>query len=227
MFFNNFREDDLSILRMCNLSSRFRDCAALLSINYISKLLGLTIPDLCEWVLVEIIGDEICRMMMKDQETNINDSYMPYLMDLYLSQKSPYSAAANPNIYTWIHTVGNCFKSERSKNANALPDACLTSPITNAQLMAFAFSKRAGLTKVMSSNEASGELRNMGCAETVYPSTTDANSWLAWFNESPNGTPRELIDFSHGVWASLKNCKGGTIGEYLHNLATRQAPNAE
>lgn len=145
MYFTRFREHDLAILRMGTLTSRFKDCAALLGVGYTVNLLGIDIDELAEWILVEKMGREYKQLMKEEQEIDLTESYMPYLMDLGLSKKSPYSSAANPNLHTWFHTVGCTFKMDRSKHARMMPDACVTDVLTNGQLISFAFIKATNL----------------------------------------------------------------------------------
>lgn len=213
MFYSRFRDHELAILRMCTLTSRFKDCAALLGLGYLANILGVTISDVAEWVFVDRMRREFQQLMHPNQEIDLLESFCPYLMDLGLSKKSPYSSSANPNLHTWIHTVGCTFKVDRSKHARMMSDACLTDVITNAQLLSFAFIKATNLVNVIAADPRQGK------EEGLYPQGIDADEWFCWIKDQQDNIPAEMIEIIYRNWSSLRETRPGTVGRYLLELS--------
>lgn len=219
MFFNTFRNHAASILRMCTLPSRFKDCSALIAIGYIVDVLGIKVQDLSEWIFVEKTGREMFQLMKEHQEIDKNNSYTAYLSDMGISAKSPYSASANPNIHTWIHTIGTTFKSGRSKNARMMSNTSLTDVITNAQLLCTAFLKGAKFSKIISSDPESFLNTATEEIEGILPAGRDPDEWLIWVKENPNRLQEEVVEFITKIWTELGETRPNSVGRYLAERA--------
>ncbi|CAG9824060.1 unnamed protein product [Phaedon cochleariae] len=173
MFFHRFPNHHLSNMRIGTTGSRYKDCAALMSLGYIMDLLGLdNLSDLFEWVFLNKIGDEIDSMMKENEELCDQYSYFPYQVDLGLVNKSKYSAAANPHFFEFIHLIGCLLRSQRSMNARHICDSQSMDMLQNSACVAYVYSHTFKVTKVYAKDEE--ELKAL---QAVEEELSDYDPW--------------------------------------------------
>lgn len=127
MFFFRFDQNEWAYLRTGTIGSRFKDCAALLTYNYASSLIGLTNQgDLLLWIFNEALADEAMRMFKEGEEYGSQYSYFPYQVDFGLCVKSAYSARINPAMHFFGNIIGTMMTQVRSHNARMLLDSQIT-----------------------------------------------------------------------------------------------------
>lgn len=102
MFLVRFPSHELSEVRIGTVTSRHKDCSVLQSLQYIKKIFTMTFPQLSLWLWSRSLCTEFKSVFKTGEEINKRDSYMPYLMELQLSAKSPYSTVVNPNIHFFL-----------------------------------------------------------------------------------------------------------------------------
>ncbi|AJR28465.1 nucleoprotein [Manitoba virus] len=141
MFFCKFPNNDFAYWRFGTITSRFRDCASLLSLNHLRETAGISGNDLFGWMFMSVLDEESRKMMKEGEELDQSDSYAPYMMDFGLTLKSPYSASACPAVYTWCHFICSWLVSSRSRNARFISDAGVAQLRTNAAIVAYVHSK--------------------------------------------------------------------------------------
>lgn len=106
MFLSKFPEHPDAKIRICSISARYKDCAALTGIEYLRNLTGTAYGELMMWIFTPGPGTEISRIFKKGEEIDTNDSYLPYIASMKLAAKSPYSASVNPSLHYFIHFTG-------------------------------------------------------------------------------------------------------------------------
>ncbi|CAN7976621.1 unnamed protein product [Ixodes persulcatus] len=108
-------------------------------------------------------------MMRDTEEIEIEFSYSAYLSDLRLMSKSFYSAAANPLLHLWLHSLGSLLLAERSLNAGYLSDTDFNGILANTLLLAFVRRRTTGFVMSFADTQeqAYAEGREMGKAETA------------------------------------------------------------
>lgn len=66
----------------------------------------MNVVDVLKYIFSIRIRDEVMGIGRAGEEFNQDDSYFPYMRDLRLSEKSPYSSTANVHLYNWISIFG-------------------------------------------------------------------------------------------------------------------------
>nr|QMP82261.1 nucleocapsid protein [Hymenopteran rhabdo-related virus OKIAV8] len=218
----NFPNHPHASLRLCTLGSRFKDCAALLSVGFLANFVGMKSESLIlDWLFTEKLADEICQMMREGQEYVKEDSYFPYQSDLRLVKKTYYSASKNPHIYFLIHAVGTLLGSMRSQNARMLCTSNLPANIVNAKVMAYAFQKNVVMTKAFISSDApvpddedviptGDDLPGGGL-----PLSTNGSEWFEVIHALKFQLPEEIDEFIAVAKSKITDPRADSIGKYV------------
>lgn len=77
MFLVRFPSDESSRLRLCTIGARYKDCAALVGVEYLRKLINVSFGELFLWVWTRGIVDDMRRVFKKDEELTVMHSYLP------------------------------------------------------------------------------------------------------------------------------------------------------
>ena len=120
MFFSKFPDLIHSNLCICTLQSRFKDCAALSYPLLMSQYLAIPIKDMAYWMFTAPLPWEILSVIANGEEAGQLDSYSPYIKDLNLSTRFPYSASRCVNLHHLTHMIGSLAESPRSLNAKVI-----------------------------------------------------------------------------------------------------------
>ncbi len=226
MFFCKFPNNDMSFLRFGTITSRFRDCASLLSLNHLRETAGIEGDQLFAWMFVGTLADEAEILMKEAQELDNPESYTPYLMDLGLSLKSPYSAAVCPGVYTWSHMICSLLVSTRSRNARMVSEANLSNIRNNAAIVAYVHAKNTECGLYFTDNaELIKELRNNPDPDSDVqsvadlsdlPKTKDPAEWFIFLRGNQYQCPLEITTFVQTESAKMNNSRPGSIGAHLY-----------
>lgn len=92
MFLVEFPSDDRSRLRLCTIGARYKDCSALVGVEYLRKLINVEFGELFLWIWTAGIADDMRRVFKKPEQLTVMHSYLPYISSMKLAEKSPYSA---------------------------------------------------------------------------------------------------------------------------------------
>ena len=69
MYFCKFPKHEKSYLRVCTINSRMKDCAALMSLGYITRLLNMQDDsDIFDWVFTTQMAEELWNMIKETEE---------------------------------------------------------------------------------------------------------------------------------------------------------------
>lgn len=136
MFLSRIPSHKWSIIRFGTVSSRHRDCALLVAYADVAKMIGLTPAEMATWLWTRQLGMEAKQIFRPGNEVEKSNSYMPYMKDLQLVTRSPYSVTVNPNLQFFIHAVGCAIQSERSVNAIFNERANVYATMHNAMFLA-------------------------------------------------------------------------------------------
>ncbi|ASM90771.1 nucleoprotein [Holmes Jungle virus] len=234
MFFCHFPQHQDSNLRFGTITSRFRDCAALTSLEHFRETVGFKGDEMFGWIFVGSLEEE-CHVLMKSgQELDQPGSYSPYLVDFGLSLKSPYSASTCPGMYTYCHLVGSLLTSTRSQNAKMISDKNLVNIRTNALLVAYVFSEnieckvyftdnqeflQAGLdgqdqlTEIPDDDGVSSSLS----MQDDMPKSKDPIEWFMYLKSLKFQIPNIIKDFGKTEASKMSQCRVGSIGKHLND----------
>ncbi|AJR28517.1 nucleoprotein [Mosqueiro virus] len=231
MFFCKFPKHDAAFLRFGTVTSRFRDCAALMALNHLRTTAKMEGDEIFGWMFLQQLEDEAYMLMKEDEELDKVDSYTPYMMDMGLSLKSPYSATACPSIYTWCHFIGSWLVSTRSRNARMISDAGIAELRSNAAIVAFVYSKNYNyqirftdkddiidgtnpINDMDDEYDSSDESSMMSIS--ALPKSRDPLEWFCYLKGMQFQTPREIQIFITLEAQKMHNMRAGSIGKHLH-----------
>ncbi|AOX47529.1 nucleoprotein [Gata virus] len=138
MFLHRFPKSEFAQARVGTISSRYKDCASLLSIRFFLHVVGSdNLDDAPAWITYEPIALNLIRMSKIGEEAARGDSYFPYQSDMGLVRKSAYSTVVNPSYFFFVHGVGALLGLERSKNARMNLEYGLSGTVANVFLVAY------------------------------------------------------------------------------------------
>nr|AYO51726.1 nucleoprotein [Vesicular stomatitis virus] len=216
MFFHMFKKHERAYLRYGTIVSRFKDCAALATFGHVCKITGMSTEEVTTWILNREVGDEMIQMMKPGQEIDKADSYMPYLIDFGLSQKSPYSTVKNPAFHFWGQLTALLLRSTRAKNARQPDDIEYTSLTTAGLLYAYAVGSSADLTQqfYMGDNKYVPDNSDGGLTTNAPPQGRDVVEWLGWFDDNHRKPTPDMLQYAKRAVMSLQGLRDKTIGKY-------------
>nr|QUN00635.1 nucleoprotein [Perhabdovirus perca] len=225
MFFFHFKNSqERAVVRVATLGSRHKDCAALSTLNHIVQFTGKTLVEVLDWVFTDQVAQEISKMMRPGQEIDKADSYMPYLKDLGLCRKSPYSSSANPGVHCWAQMTCALLGSKRSQNAIASTEENLVNLTRNAEIMAYVLGTGAVLIKALEIGGVKGTdpedivVDEDGAGE---PTTMEALDWLDFVQTNGCQLTPKMEAKIRVMSLRIQNARKDTIGAYLKNRAAR------
>ncbi|AJR28375.1 nucleoprotein [Iriri virus] len=226
MFFSRFKNEEFADLRMGTLPSRFKDCAALLSFSHVVKVTNYEPEKILDWVFCGSIGSEAVRMLKPDQELDKPDSYMPYMMDLGLSSKSPYSSIMNPQFHAFAHIISALLKSDRSKNARISTEQNTANVLANAEIVAYVANKSLDLCKAfvkIGEKSPDEELEEEGTIEISeglgFPKGSEPMEWYLYLKDSEFQIPFEIKEWVNEESKKMSGSRPNTVGSFLFNAA--------
>ncbi|AJR28328.1 nucleoprotein [Kamese virus] len=236
MFFCKFPNHELAYLRFGTVTSRFRDCAALLALNHLKSTAKMEGDEIFAWMFLQQLEEEAYTLMREEEELDQSDSYTPYMMDMGLSLKSPYSASACPSIYTWCHFIGSWLVSTRSRNARMISDAGVAELRANASIVAFVYSKNYSyrlrftdrddiingqnpVNAIQDDQDGSDDGSDTDSVESLgtLPRSKDPIEWYCYLKGMHFQTPREIQAFISGEAQKMTNMRPGSIGKHIHD----------
>ncbi|AVI57363.1 nucleoprotein [Vaprio virus] len=221
MYFFKNKEAEWADLRFCTLGSRYKDCAALTALSYITQLTSIKIHELLLWIFTERMADEADRLSQEGNEVDQADSYMPYMRDMGISDKSPYSAQMNPALTTFCHVVGCLLDSTRSKNSRLAGEVDRLNSVVNGVVVAYVLSSRPTFVQVYGA-DASAQQQSIqpNMVMGKMPATPDPDEWFLYLGKSGFVLPQEIKNWFERKAKALTETRSGTIGEHLQNKRT-------
>lgn len=241
MYYHRFPRDDYADLRIGTIYSRHLDCATLLELIYLKKIVELKFYGIAAWAWSPKLADCLCRVFWRHEENEleIQDSYAPYLMHLGLSNKSPYSASVNPELHYWIHVIGCCHNITRSVNARMVGDVGLASLTLCGLLFGYVTTGSADIGFQFTVDGDPDAIPNMPdpdapAANEVNPRPKSRNGaeWFLWFMRNGRIVPADMQVKLRSVFEKFVATRDGTVGRYLAGfpldrvVPVNPAPNA-
>ncbi|AJR28272.1 nucleoprotein [Garba virus] len=218
MYFYQFKNHDLAVARVGSISSRYRDCAALLGINHLTMLGGGDPSVGVRWALEPVVQDDIDRLITPGQETSKTGSYMPYMMDLGASKLSPYSTTVNSSFHLFVHAAGALSLDQRSINARFLPAPNVNGIIRNAAFFIFAMNKSVdwsiGFTKGPEVEKPPLRLQISG-GRNVLPKSREIEDWMNWRKSMKDEFDGVIDEFLRDRASRIANVRPSTVGHYI------------
>ncbi|KAH8022039.1 hypothetical protein HPB51_021479 [Rhipicephalus microplus] len=216
MFFNRFSRHDKAVLRAGTHVSRYKHCAVLDDIRRLCKVTHLTPSELFRWVFLERIVGEIGVTGARGQELFEEHSYAPYLSDLGLSRRSPYSATANPLLHYWCNAVASLMGVKQAQKSRITHECDLSDATINAVVFAYAHLKcywRCTFVplalKTVDEADAPRDIGQM-------PKAFNAEQWYQYLSEKSFVVDPKILNYS--LFERFADVRDGTVGAKLAEL---------
>lgn len=164
-------------------------------------------------------GDEYAAVMKEGNELDNELSYMPYLSDMGLCQRSPYSASANPILHLTIHMTCAYLGSVRSQRSRIPGESGMMLAQVNAALMAYAFRTKSKL-RLQYSHKPKKERAirprkdTSLTEENPLPTGLDECDWINWYTNNKDTLDPVVIGYCNKAGEKQETSEG-TIGAWL------------
>ena len=174
---------------------------------------------------------ELGQFLRTSEELDSPRSFMPYLRDLNLSSKSPYSASNNSSTHFWLHAIGVLTAVSRSANAKSFGTTKFRELLNQAISVAYCL-RLSGIHSIGYSLTPDGPSRRAAELETPTSSTragAPGSDRLDPVNTHPdtvfsftaNLLPRQRAHMEQWAWnrvQALTDIREGTVAHKLREL---------
>lgn len=198
----------LAEIRIGTKTSRFRDCSAITDLTFLCETLNADFTEVAAWMWSKNLNDDFKRVRHQGEEVDKPDSYTPYLRDLRLSPKSPYSTKSNPHLHFWIHIIGVCLGSTRSQNSRIVGDINIAGLSQMGMICGYAY---------LSRSEAAD-----GTDPPRQPNSLCGDEWYDWYKDAKFEVPDVVNRLMSGIWGRLNQTRERTIGRYAKTYTFRK-----
>lgn len=236
MFLHRFPGSEHAKLRVGTIVSRFRDCSALKTLVYFSRIMGVNDEQLLGWVWNRHVAQEIERVMDYRSEINNEFGYGPYFSFMKLGSKSATSMTLNPSLHVYVHTIGIVLGHSRSMNAVMPPDTNFHPLMRTGLAIGFAISGSGSVAQEFGAAGAAmvdldnyedpqleaglieeADFEDQAVEEERPPTAADYNEWIHYY-----GRNRDQYIFEKHVYKAAKiihqranNYRANTVGQAL------------
>ncbi|AJG39203.1 nucleocapsid [Wuhan Louse Fly Virus 9] len=224
MFLEKFPKNQYARIRFGTIITRYQGCSGYANLSYFKNVLGLPhIGNTLEWFFCTQIKKEVKQMVLSSKEEWATPhSYLPYMMALQLSQKSPFSANNNPSTHMLIHLVGTLLGSNRSRNAILVENISYIPVVVNSVIVFLAHKGMTGLSIQYASVQTREAVRRAKeRIETLGIDTgsekMSAESPMEWFDmfklRNFRFTSEEIQEVA-SIVSKIEEPRSNTIGEW-------------
>lgn len=233
MFFQRFRNHELAVLQVGTCTSRLKDCAVLESIGRLRGSAGVTVKECFKWAFFAPLVDEARVIFKEGEELWVAHSYAPYLSDLGLSGRSPYSTTMNPRVHFWCHVTAALMGSSSSQNAVVTCDEFLVE-LTYSGVV-FAYVKWIRMTfrqLVARGRKEAEELRRKLLEEekkrqeytdvTQEPLSANPEHWFKYLENKSFVISKEMTALAKMSAGGFPKPRRGSVGEYLKKFFSNE-----
>lgn len=222
MFWCKFPSSQYAQLRVCTLSTRFKDCSSISELTHLSTVSSMKIGDILKYVFLARVRDEVIAIGREGEEISKPDSYFPYMRELRMSKKSPYSSTQNVNLHNWISMFCTFLGSTRSYNARLVSETGLLQTMNLALFAAYPFRKFAAAKIVFGDEDDAAAARDLehhgGSNDEFGEFELDPNSPLGVYQNiraNKGEVPEEIIVLFRSVLAKMDAPRDKTIRQFL------------
>lgn len=214
MFLYKFRTNGSAILRMGTLGSRYRDCAGLISMGYMTKILNEDSANIMDWIFIKTMGEEMMPVSKEGQESGAPTSYFPYQADLGLVVRSAYSSNANPYLFHWIHIIGGLIGHKRSQNGRFNFEGSFSDVCLNAVIVVWVYARDLDPQFSPDGQPVASEIEISSEEAEASPNLSDLDQlWLTTQGRDP------------ATWFALLKGNGFKVPDIVHKAIKRQKDN--
>nr|QSL99564.1 MAG: nucleocapsid [Evros rhabdovirus 2] len=212
MFLSRFPSSSKTTLRVGTAPTRYRDYSAMGTLSHLQKIAGIYDREIAYWIWNTEIARDFQRITDPRNEPLNLHSYAVYYSGMKLGTKSTASAAMNPHMHVFVHTVGSIMGYDRSKNAQLPANCIVTQPLRIGLVIAGIFMKDVGI-KPQACPSAHLEAHRL---ESDAGTDIDDEEFL-------DGCPPQGDGYLWGMW--LQEDRTGKRQQYYTRVACRVAKN--
>ncbi|AZS32222.1 nucleocapsid [Rhinolophus rhabdovirus DPuer] len=219
MFYYKFKVAENAQMRYGTLSSRYKDCSALTTLNHITQVTGLPIERFILWVFSERMATEVAQMAKEGEELERCDSYTAYMREMGISVKSPYSSQANPSFALFCHVVGAILGSKRSKNARMGAEVDTVNSLLNGKVVAYVLGTRPDFVQAyvaeLPKNVPTADDDDEAVEAGSVPLSADPEEWFAYLSSRGFQLPDAVERWVKARVLAMTDVRDGTVGKFL------------
>lgn len=215
------------------VSSRLKDCGVLESIRTLRKTAGTTLKECLKWAFFAPLVDELRVILRGEEELWVEDSYAPYLSDLGLSGRSPYSTTMNPRVHFWCNVTAALTSTSRSRNAMVTCDDFLVELTYIAVVYAYVKWIRMTFGRfVARGREEAEELQRQLVEEekkrqeytdvTQEPLSGNPEHWFKYLANKSFVVSKKMTTTVKRTAGGFQNPRKGSVGEYLKKFLSNE-----
>lgn len=82
MYLNEFPTHPYALMRLGTIVTRFKDCSMLVACNYLAEILGMTFPEVAQWIWTHTCAKQFNQVLVSGQQVEEARSYSMYFMEL-------------------------------------------------------------------------------------------------------------------------------------------------
>ncbi|KAH9382085.1 hypothetical protein HPB48_022430 [Haemaphysalis longicornis] len=237
MFFQRFRNHELAVLQVGTCSSRLKACGVLESIDRVCLAVGLTRIECFKWAFFVPLVDELRVIFKEGEELGVAHSYAPYLSDLGLSGRSPYSTTMNPCVHFWCHVANAILGSQRSRNAMVTCYDFLMELTYLAAVFASVNYRHRFRRLVLRGRKEAEEWHRKQVEEekkrqvytdvTQEPLSANPEHWFKYLANKDFVVTKDMTTCFQRAAAGCQNARKGSVGEYLKKFVSDEKRTTE
>lgn len=219
MVLNHPPASSMAHVRVCTPSTGFNNCSALTAITYLFNMVGWSNSKLASFVWDAAVAKELVALLNCKEELKVPQSYMPYAIDQGVINKSAFSAAQNPSLCLYIHSIGCLLHNTRSINACINTSQYNQGIINNAKIVAYILRKTVNFSVSIFGEELGQDgynnlMNNLGENSDNDALGSDAANWLIRAR-TDDGVPPEVEAWATQQAARIQNPRVDTLGAYI------------
>lgn len=212
-----------AMMRTGTLVSREKHCAILRDVSHMAECLGRKPEETYLWGFTPTLADSFERMARLDQEIGFHQSYSPYMVDLFLSIRSPFSASINPACHLFANATSALMGSSAAQRTKYIKFDAHLEVITNALVVAYVHRQKGKSAaeashKTLQARESTQEPE--GEAEmgpTSEPSGHDPLDWFTYMSLRQWNPSQAMLDWGRAQAQAFRNVSRGSVGEHVRN----------
>ncbi|AEJ07644.1 putative nucleoprotein [Oak-Vale virus] len=242
LFFREKKDHDYAVIRMGTIASRYRECTGLTSLTHLARLTGDPIERAICWVFQQDVARQVINLITPGQEITNFRGLTPYIADLGISRRSPYSSGINPEWHVFCHAIGVFMGNRRSIDARYLEAKDESTIMQNAGLVAYVCRHRTNLvqafgsrSRVRTHRQNDVRVRGGGLnpfldddaileeeADVGLPNVKDPEAWYDFLKMRNFQMPIEIVEYMRERATALTQTRTGSMGHKIFTVYAQQ-----
>ncbi|YP_010229208.1 nucleoprotein [Almendravirus cootbay] len=209
-----------SVLRMGTQTSRNKDCIVIDEMWKMCKIMGEEPENLFELSLETLLSKEIVGVA--DLLGDFIGEYSPYVKELGIMNKSPFSATVNPNLHNWINMIGCFFNVGRCMRAKLVEGMHLKMYL-NALAVAYSYRNKVKTTILLPTGKNVQFAKDFNAGKKENGDQTETTNILKDVVQNLQSLQSEdfdseaILEWAKGIKGTIANDRADSVGQYVYN----------